>query len=240
MGTLDTEPLDVMASVTEPVSFHERYDGQKTDGLTALDRLVDAIVADPPSRQAIAREVDGAIDAGHPGVRASSEMALRRRFVQWQQASPVLEAWAHRSIRLSDIEERAQQLGNLARVGLEALAYMDAHTQAPAGWLDSRTAVIADAEKPSALVRFVFLPELRKLVEAAAKSGLKEADLTASDGASMLKFLVHNVAHHANAMREAVQESDDLDDAITADLFTQLTRELDKDLWFLEAHLTTT
>ena len=74
--------------------------------------------------------------------------------------------------------------------------------------------------------------------EAAAKSGLKEADLTASDGPSMLKFLVHNVAHHANALRTAVQESDDLSDAITADLFTQLTRELDKDLWFLEAHLT--
>lgn len=74
--------------------------------------------------------------------------------------------------------------------------------------------------------------------EVAAKSGLKEADLTASDGPSMLKFLVHNVAHHANAMREAIQESDDLDDAATCDLFTQLTRELDKDLWFLEAHLT--
>ena len=73
--------------------------------------------------------------------------------------------------------------------------------------------------------------------EAAAKSGLKEADLTASDAASMLKFLVHNVAHHANASRTAVQESGDLGDAITADLFTQLTRELDKDLWFLEAHL---
>jgi len=76
--------------------------------------------------------------------------------------------------------------------------------------------------------------------EAASKSGLKEAELTASDGQAMLKFLVHNVAHHANALREAVQESDDLDDAITADLFTQLTRELDKDLWFLEAHLTKT
>jgi len=74
--------------------------------------------------------------------------------------------------------------------------------------------------------------------EAASKSGLKEADLTASDGPSMLKFLVHNVAHHANALRQAVEESNDLDDAITADLFTQLTRELDKDLWFLEAHLT--
>jgi starvation-inducible DNA-binding protein len=74
--------------------------------------------------------------------------------------------------------------------------------------------------------------------EAAAKSGLKEADLAASDGASMLKFLVHNVAHHANALREAVQESDDLGDPITCDLFTTLTRELDKDLWFLEAHVT--
>jgi len=75
--------------------------------------------------------------------------------------------------------------------------------------------------------------------EAAAKSGLKEADLTAAEAVSMLKFLVHNAAHHANALRQAVRESDDLGDAITADLFTQLTRELDKDLWFLEAHLTT-
>jgi starvation-inducible DNA-binding protein len=74
--------------------------------------------------------------------------------------------------------------------------------------------------------------------EVAAKSGLKEADLSASDGPSMLKFLVHNVAHHANALRAAVQESDDLGDPITTDMFTQLTRELDKDLWFLEAHLT--
>jgi starvation-inducible DNA-binding protein len=73
--------------------------------------------------------------------------------------------------------------------------------------------------------------------EAAAKSGLKEADLSASDGEAQLKWLVNNVAHHANALREAVQEAGDLRDDITVDLFTQLTRELDKDLWFLEAHL---
>ena len=73
--------------------------------------------------------------------------------------------------------------------------------------------------------------------EAAAKSGLNEADLSASDGQAQLKWLVHNVAHHANALREAVQEAGDLGDDITVDLFTTLTRELDKDLWFLEAHL---
>ena len=48
---------------------------------------------------------------------------------------------------------------------------MNTHAQPAAGWQDTQMAVIADAEKPSALVRFVFLPELRKLVEAAARSG---------------------------------------------------------------------
>jgi DNA-binding ferritin-like protein len=52
----------------------------------------------------------------------------------------------------------------------------------------------------------------------------------------MLKFLVHGAAHHANALRTAVQESGDLGNAITVDL-SKLTRELDKDLWCLEAHL---
>jgi len=174
LGTLDPEPLDVMASVIEPVSFHERYEGQKTDSLTALDRLVDAVVADPPSRQAIAREVNAVVDPAHAGDKAAAEMALRRRFMQWQQAAPVLQAWAHRSVRLSDIEVRAKQLGDLARAGLEALSYMDAHTAPPSGWKDSRMALISDAEPPSALVRFVFLPDVRKLVEAAAKSGPAE------------------------------------------------------------------
>ena len=73
--------------------------------------------------------------------------------------------------------------------------------------------------------------------EAAAKSGLKEADLNATDGQAQLKWVVHNVAHHANALRTAVKEAGDLGDDITVDLFTTLTRELDKDLWFLEAHL---
>jgi hexosaminidase len=170
MGSLDPEPLDLLASVVEPVSFHERYQGQKTDSLTSLDRLVDAVVADPPGRQAIAREIDALVDPNHRGDRAAAEMALRRRFTQWEQAAPVLESWAHRSTRLSDTEARARQLGALGQVGLEALSYLDMHTQPAAGWQDGEMAVIADAEKPSALVRFVFLPDLRRLVEAAAKS----------------------------------------------------------------------
>jgi hexosaminidase len=170
MELLDPEPLDVMASVIEPVSFHDRYQGQKTDSFTSLDRLVDAVVADPPARQAIAGEVND-VTSANATERAAAKMVLRRRFMQWQQAAPVLEAWAHQSVRLSDIDSRARQLWALGQVGLDSLAYLDAQAQPPSGWQDTQMAVIEDAEKPSALVRFVFLPDLRKLVQAAAKAG---------------------------------------------------------------------
>jgi starvation-inducible DNA-binding protein len=73
--------------------------------------------------------------------------------------------------------------------------------------------------------------------ESAAKSSIPEADLNAADGPAMVKFLVHNVGHYTNALRTAVKEAEGLDDAVTVDLFTSITREMDKDLWFLEAHI---
>jgi hypothetical protein len=44
------------------------------------------------------------------------------------------------------------------------------HAAAPAGWLDAGHAVLADADKPSGLVRFVFLPDMKRLVDAAGAS----------------------------------------------------------------------
>jgi starvation-inducible DNA-binding protein len=41
----------------------------------------------------------------------------------------------------------------------------------------------------------------------------------------------------AAATRSAIDAANELGDANTADLFTQLSRELDKSLWLLEAHL---
>jgi starvation-inducible DNA-binding protein len=72
--------------------------------------------------------------------------------------------------------------------------------------------------------------------ESAAKSAIPEANLAAYDGPDMVKFLVHNVGHYTNALRTAIQEADDLRDDVTVDLFTTITREMDKDLWFIEAH----
>jgi starvation-inducible DNA-binding protein len=38
-------------------------------------------------------------------------------------------------------------------------------------------------------------------------------------------------------MRAAIDHSDELGDADAADIFTAISRALDKNLWFVEAHL---
>ncbi len=42
---------------------------------------------------------------------------------------------------------------------------------------------------------------------------------------------------YGKAVRTAIAETDELGDVDTADLFTGISRDVDKYLWFLEAHL---
>lgn len=54
--------------------------------------------------------------------------------------------------------------------------------------------------------------------------------------ADHLKALIDRYSQHANAVRSSIEEADEAGDADTADLFTEVSRGLDKQLWFLEAH----
>jgi starvation-inducible DNA-binding protein len=49
--------------------------------------------------------------------------------------------------------------------------------------------------------------------------------------------LANHYGQLANDVRTAIDLADEFGDAGTADLFTEVSRDLDKDLWFLEAHL---
>jgi hexosaminidase len=161
-GSETPEALDVMAAVVEPATFNERYNAQHTDRLTSLDRMIDAVVPDPPARQEIARLVNAVL-----GGDKAAAMKLRRRFEGWQEAAPEIQARSAGSARLSELDVRARQLGQLGTVGLEALAFIQMKTAAPGAWVDAEKALIVEAGKPSGMVRFVFLPEMGKLVEAA-------------------------------------------------------------------------
>jgi len=72
---------------------------------------------------------------------------------------------------------------------------------------------------------------------AAKSSSIPEYDLNAVTGEEHLKALSKNLAKYGNLVRKAIDEADDLGDQGTSDLFTQIVRDADEDLYFLESHL---
>ena len=72
---------------------------------------------------------------------------------------------------------------------------------------------------------------------AASASRLPEISLGAADGMDYVRALVQRFAELAKSTRAAIDEADEAGDAGTADMFTEVSRDLDKWLWFLEAHI---
>jgi starvation-inducible DNA-binding protein len=72
---------------------------------------------------------------------------------------------------------------------------------------------------------------------AARRSKLKNYPLSITSGRDHLLYLSTQLSVYGKSLRGGIDSTAELGDADTADLFTQLSRENDKHLWFLEAHL---
>jgi starvation-inducible DNA-binding protein len=72
---------------------------------------------------------------------------------------------------------------------------------------------------------------------AASASSLAPYPQSISDGVEHLQALSDRLGDFGGKIRAAIQAADALGDADTADLFTAVSRDADKYLWFLEAHL---
>jgi len=72
---------------------------------------------------------------------------------------------------------------------------------------------------------------------AAKRSALKEYPLQMSAERDHVEVLSSALAAFGKSMRQAIDQSDELGDLDTADIFTEISRGADKYLWFVEAHL---
>ena len=72
---------------------------------------------------------------------------------------------------------------------------------------------------------------------AAADSIIPEYALDAVTGAEHIDALADRYAKYAKHLRDKIDATDEIGDADTADLYTEISRTIDKRLWFLEAHL---
>lgn len=75
------------------------------------------------------------------------------------------------------------------------------------------------------------------LQHVARQSGLPAYPADAVDGVRHLEAMAAAVAHVVRGVREAIAQAAELGDQATADLFTEVTRGLDRQLWMVESHL---
>jgi len=71
---------------------------------------------------------------------------------------------------------------------------------------------------------------------AAARSRLEEYPPAIADGAAHVEAVARALSTFGRGARMAIDEANTLVDADTADLFTEVSRGIDKWLWFVEAH----
>lgn len=72
---------------------------------------------------------------------------------------------------------------------------------------------------------------------AAEASILPEYPLDAVGGLEHITALADRYAAYGKHVRVAIDTTGDLGDADTSDMYTEISRNIDKRLWFLEAHL---
>jgi hexosaminidase len=161
-GTQQIGPLQILASVLEPVPFDTRAHMQHANQLTPLNLLVDALPPDPPSRHKLELITRAYLRKPAPGTPEEAELAAD--FNAWIASEPEILRVMGASPLLAQAEPRAQQLAELGAVGLEAVSYLSSGLPAAAGWKAAKLALLDEAEKPQAFVRFTVIAPLRDLV----------------------------------------------------------------------------
>jgi starvation-inducible DNA-binding protein len=71
----------------------------------------------------------------------------------------------------------------------------------------------------------------------AERSSLSEYPAQAVDGRSHVEALSSALAAFGAAARKGIDQANEMGDLDTADLFTEVSRGIDKWLWFVEAHV---
>lgn len=71
---------------------------------------------------------------------------------------------------------------------------------------------------------------------AAQQSSLPEYALDISSASKHIAGLAHALAFYGELIRKAIEQANKLEDADTADIFTEVSRGTDFNLWFVEAH----
>jgi hexosaminidase len=163
--TKEIAALETLLSVIEPVKEYRRGQQRPATMLSPLTGLVDAAPADSQAGRNFSIMVE-ALLSDAPRFRPAE---VRRVLTQWREAGPELKSTLQRAPALHEAQPLADDLSEIARIGLEATSYLTNNVAASAEWRDASLARLDLAVKPKAALEFAIIPSLRQLVFAAAE-----------------------------------------------------------------------
>ncbi len=164
-GTDQIAPLQTLATVLEPVNFATRAewsDAHHVTTLMPLDRLVDALAPDPPSRHDFEELVSTYLQ--NPVAHPEQQAALEAIFRSWTADQPERVLLMAESPQLAETLPRARQLTEMGTMGLEAVGFLSSGVPAPPAWKAAKLAILDEADQPIALTRFTVVQAMRNLI----------------------------------------------------------------------------
>ena len=146
-----------------------------------------------------------------------------------QTRNKVIELLNARLADASDLKSQAKQ----AHWNVKGIHFFQLHE------LFDQVATAADAQTDLIAERVTALggTAMGTVRMAAKNSTLSEYPLEITDGTAHVDALSTALADFGKQVRKNIDQATDLGDADTADLFTEISREIDKLLWFVEAHI---
>jgi hexosaminidase len=164
-GTNEVGPLATLVSVLEPVKEYHRGQQRPSTMLSPLTGLVDAARPDSEAARRFSIMVD-ALLSDAPRFRVA---AVRQVLDEWRDAGPELNAIIERAPALREAQPLADDLSDIATIGLEAAGYLADGVAPTAQWREAKLARLEQAAKPKAALEFANIRSVKMLVIAAAE-----------------------------------------------------------------------
>jgi len=165
VGKNSVHPLRVLAEIVESVKRYTRPNTREYTQMTPLNRLVDA--AKPESHAA--RKLENLVDEllkKNPRLN-KNRFAIEDRLKEWRDNHVLLLPILESSYLLKEIIPLAQDVRDLADVGLRALKYLEYQQSPPKEWIKNAKKLLERPKKPESELIIQIVPAIRKLFEAA-------------------------------------------------------------------------
>ena len=159
-GGHPTEPIRLLASVSEALGIEGRRNLQENASLVPLNRFVDAV--DPESERV--RELERTVKdlASHP----EKAQDLRAELAEWVDNERQFGQVGDGNALLREVEPLSLNLAAAGRIGLQALEYIAGEKTAADGWQAAENRTLDRLEEPTAQVRLAAVRVVRLLVAA--------------------------------------------------------------------------